>query len=116
MNGAPEARGEADHDDAGIQLSAACAGQVDDVVSRRSGVQVLGRISVYVVPQGASGTGIRDSVGEEGRRGYFEKLRAKNPGRRTGAVDDMVVAGPLVTTDPAPSGVTVRAGGGESRI
>jgi NAD(P)-dependent dehydrogenase (short-subunit alcohol dehydrogenase family) len=57
-------------------------------------------IRVNAISPGVVDTGAWDSMGEEGKRAYFDDLRARNPARRTGTEQDVADA---VLYAPAPS-------------
>lgn len=62
---------------------------------------------------GAIDTGIWDSLGEAGKRAYFESLRTRNPARRIGTVDHVADTVLYAMTNPFLTGVTPRVDGGE---
>ena len=73
----------------------------------------LGPIRVNAISPGVIDTGIWDSLGEEGKRAYFDDLRARNPARRIGTVQDVADAVLYAMTSPFLTGVTLRVDGGE---
>ncbi|SNS25501.1 NAD(P)-dependent dehydrogenase, short-chain alcohol dehydrogenase family [Streptosporangium subroseum] len=73
----------------------------------------LGPIRVNAISPGVIDTGIWDSLGEEGKRAYFDNLRARNPARRIGTVQDIADAVLYAMTSPFLTGVTLRVDGGE---
>ncbi|AWS43901.1 SDR family oxidoreductase [Streptosporangium sp. 'caverna'] len=73
----------------------------------------LGPIRVNAISPGVIDTGIWDSLGEEGKRAYFDDLRARNPARRIGTVQDIADAVLYAMTSPFLTGVTLRVDGGE---
>jgi NAD(P)-dependent dehydrogenase (short-subunit alcohol dehydrogenase family) len=73
----------------------------------------LGPIRVNAISPGVIDTGIWDSLGEEGKRAYFDDLRARNPARRIGTVRDIADAVLYAMTSPFLTGVTLRVDGGE---
>ncbi|MCF3961603.1 SDR family oxidoreductase [Streptomyces fuscigenes] len=70
-------------------------------------------VRVNAISPGVVDTGIWDSLGEDGKRAYFENLRARNPARRIGSVDDIAGAVLFAMTNPFLTGVTLRVDGGE---
>jgi NAD(P)-dependent dehydrogenase (short-subunit alcohol dehydrogenase family) len=73
----------------------------------------LGPIRVNAISPGVIDTGAWDSLGEEGKRAYFDDLRARNPARRIGTVQDVADAVLYAMTSPFLTGVTLRVDGGE---
>jgi NAD(P)-dependent dehydrogenase (short-subunit alcohol dehydrogenase family) len=73
----------------------------------------LGPIRVNAISPGVIDTGIWDSLGEEGKRAYFDDLRARNPARRIGTVQDIADAVLYAMTSPFLTGMTLRVDGGE---
>ncbi|MDP9842803.1 SDR family oxidoreductase [Streptosporangium lutulentum] len=90
---------------------AATNGAVDFLT--RSLALELGPIRVNAISPGVIDTGIWDSFGEEGKRAYFDDLRARNPARRIGTVQDIADAVLFAMTSPFLTGVTLRVDGGE---
>jgi NAD(P)-dependent dehydrogenase (short-subunit alcohol dehydrogenase family) len=90
---------------------AATNGAVDFLT--RSLALEMGPIRVNSISPGVIDTGIWDSLGEEGKSAYFEELRAKNPARRIGTVDDIAAAVLFAMTNASLTGVTLRVDGGE---
>lgn len=70
-------------------------------------------IHAALTEAGVIDTGIWDSLGEEGKRAYFESLRTRNPARRIGTVDDVADTVLYAMTNPFLTGVTPRVDGGE---
>lgn len=71
---------------------------------------------VNAISPGVVDTGIWDSLGAEGKQAYFEDLRARNPARRIGTVDDIASAVLFAMTNTFLTGVTLRVDGGEPLI
>ncbi|MER5647546.1 SDR family oxidoreductase [Streptosporangium sp. NPDC002524] len=90
---------------------AATNGAVDFLT--RSLALELGPIRVNAISPGVVDTGIWDSFGDEGKRAYFDDLRARNPARRIGTVQDIADAVLYAMTSPFLTGVTLRVDGGE---
>jgi NAD(P)-dependent dehydrogenase (short-subunit alcohol dehydrogenase family) len=68
---------------------------------------------INAVSPGVIDTGIWDSLGEDGKRAYFEHFRTHNPARRIGTVDDVAEAVLFAMTNEFLTGTTVRVDGGE---
>jgi NAD(P)-dependent dehydrogenase (short-subunit alcohol dehydrogenase family) len=83
-----------------------------DFLTRSLAVE-LGPIRVNSISPGVIDTGIWDSLGDDGKRRYFEHLEAANPTRRIGTVDDIAHAVLFAMTSRFMTGVTLRVDGGE---
>ena len=83
-----------------------------DFLTRSLAVE-LAPIRVNAVSPGVVDTGAWDSMGEEGKRAYFDDLRARNPARRIGTEQDIADAVVYAMTSPFLTGVTLRVDGGE---
>jgi NAD(P)-dependent dehydrogenase (short-subunit alcohol dehydrogenase family) len=68
---------------------------------------------VNAISPGVVDTGIRDSLGEEGKNEYFEHFRRHSPARRIGTVEDTADTVLFAMTNPFLTGVTLRVDGGE---
>jgi NAD(P)-dependent dehydrogenase (short-subunit alcohol dehydrogenase family) len=90
---------------------AATNGAVDFLT--RSLALEMGPTRVNAISPGVVDTGIWDSLGVDGKRAYFEKLRTANPARRIGTVDDIAAAVLFAMTNPSLTGATLRVDGGE---
>jgi NAD(P)-dependent dehydrogenase (short-subunit alcohol dehydrogenase family) len=86
-------------------------GAVDFLI--RSLALELGPIRVNAISPGVIDTGIWDSLGEEGKRAYFEHLEAANPAHRIGTVEDIANAVLFAMTNTFMTGMTLRIDGGE---
>ena len=64
------------------------------------------------ISPGVVDTGIWDSLGEDGKREYFEHFRTRNPARRIGTVQDIADAVLFAMGNPFLTGVTLRVDGG----
>ncbi|MFI9275741.1 SDR family oxidoreductase [Kitasatospora sp. NPDC052896] len=73
----------------------------------------LAPIRVNAISPGVIDTGAWDSLGEEGKRAYFDHFRTHNPARRIGTSQDIADAVLFVMTNPFLTGVTLRVDGGE---
>lgn len=73
----------------------------------------LAPIRVNAISPGVVDTGIWDSLGEDGKRDYFEHFRTHNPARRIGSPQDIADAVLFAMTNPFLTGVTLRVDGGE---
>ena len=73
----------------------------------------LAPIRVNAISPGVIDTGAWDSLGAEGKRGYFENIAAGNPARRIGTPDDIAGAALFAMTNTVMTGVTLKVDGGE---
>ena len=73
----------------------------------------LAPIRVNAISPGVIDTGAWDSLGAEGKRGYFENIAAGNPARRIGTPDDIAGAALFAMTNTFMTGVTLKVDGGE---
>jgi NAD(P)-dependent dehydrogenase (short-subunit alcohol dehydrogenase family) len=93
-------------------LGVAATNGAADFLARSLALE-MGPVRVNAISPGVIDTGIWDSLGEEGKRRYFEELRAKNPAGRIGTVDDIAEAVLFAMTNLSLTGVTLRVDGGE---
>jgi NAD(P)-dependent dehydrogenase (short-subunit alcohol dehydrogenase family) len=73
----------------------------------------LAPIRVNCVSPGVIDTGAWDSLGDEGKREYFEHISSGNPARRIGTPDDIAGAVLFAMTNTFLTGVTLKVDGGE---
>jgi NAD(P)-dependent dehydrogenase (short-subunit alcohol dehydrogenase family) len=73
----------------------------------------LAPIRVNSVSPGVIDTGAWDSLGDEGKRQYFEHISSRNPARRIGTPDDIADAVLFAMTNTFLTGVTLKVDGGE---
>jgi NAD(P)-dependent dehydrogenase (short-subunit alcohol dehydrogenase family) len=65
------------------------------------------------ITNGVIDTGAWDSMGDEGKRAYFEHVRDGNPVRRIGTTEDVADAVLFAMTNAFLTGVTLKIDGGE---
>jgi NAD(P)-dependent dehydrogenase (short-subunit alcohol dehydrogenase family) len=73
----------------------------------------LAPIRVNTISPGVIDTGAWDSMGEDGKRDYFEHISSGNPARRIGTVEDVSGAVLFAMTNSFMTGVTLKIDGGE---
>jgi NAD(P)-dependent dehydrogenase (short-subunit alcohol dehydrogenase family) len=73
----------------------------------------LGPIRVNSISPGVIDTGAWDSLGDDGKRAYFQHVESTNPARRIGTVDDVAHAVLFAMTNTFVTGMTLRVDGGE---
>jgi NAD(P)-dependent dehydrogenase (short-subunit alcohol dehydrogenase family) len=73
----------------------------------------LAPLRVNTISPGVIDTGAWDSLGQEGKREYFELVSASNPARRIGTSDDVANAVLFAMTNTFLTGVTLKIDGGE---
>ena len=83
-----------------------------DFLTRSLAVE-LAPIRVNTISPGVIDTGAWDSLGEDGKRDYFEHVSATNPTRRIGTPDDVADAVLFAMTNTFLTGVTLKVDGGE---
>lgn len=93
-------------------LGVAITNGAADFLTRSLAIE-LAPIRVNAISPGVIDTGIWDSLGDEGKREYFEHFRTHNPARRIGTVGDIADAVLFAMTNPFLTGVTLRVDGGE---
>jgi NAD(P)-dependent dehydrogenase (short-subunit alcohol dehydrogenase family) len=86
-----------------------------DFLTRSLAVE-LAPIRVNTISPGVIDTGAWDSMGEDGKRAYFEQVSASNPARRIGTPDDVAGAVVFAMTNTFLTGVTLKVDGGEPLI
>jgi NAD(P)-dependent dehydrogenase (short-subunit alcohol dehydrogenase family) len=86
-----------------------------DFLTRSLAVE-LAPIRVNAISPGVIDTGAWDSLGEDGKRGYFAHVSDTNPARRIGTVDDVADAVLFALTNTFLTGVTLKVDGGEPLI
>jgi NAD(P)-dependent dehydrogenase (short-subunit alcohol dehydrogenase family) len=83
-----------------------------DFLTRSLAVE-LAPIRVNTISPGVIDTGACDSLGEEGKRDYFEHIGSSNPARRIGTPEDVADAVLFAMTNTFLTGVTLKIDGGE---
>jgi len=73
----------------------------------------LAPIRVNAISPGVIDTGAWDSLGDDGKREYFEHIAASNPAGRIGTPDDIACAALFAMTNTFMTGVTLKVDGGE---
>jgi NAD(P)-dependent dehydrogenase (short-subunit alcohol dehydrogenase family) len=68
---------------------------------------------VNSISPGVIDTGAWDSLGDEGKRDYFDHVSASNPARRIGTPEDVADAVLFAMTNTFLTGVTLKIDGGE---
>lgn len=76
----------------------------------------LAPIRVNSVSPGVIDTGAWDSLGDDGKRDYFEHIAGGNPVRRIGTPDDIAQAVLFAMTNTFMTGMTLRVDGGEPLV
>ena len=71
---------------------------------------------VNAISPGVIDTGAWDSLGDEGKRDYFQHIAESNPARRIGTPDDIADAVLFAMTNTFLTGVTLKVDGGEPLI
>ena len=83
-----------------------------DFLTRSLAVE-LAPIRVNTISPGVIDTGAWDSLGEDGKRDYFEHISSSNPARRIGTSEDVADAVLFAMTNSFLTGVTLKIDGGE---
>lgn len=83
-----------------------------DFLTRSLAVE-LAPIRVNTISPGVIDTGAWDSLGDEGKRDYFEHIGSRNPSRRIGTPEDVAGAVLFAMTNTFLTGVTLKVDGGE---
>jgi len=83
-----------------------------DFLTRSLAVE-LAPIRVNTISPGVIDTGAWDSLGEDGKRDYFEHVGNSNPTRRIGTPADVAGAALFAMTNTFLTGVTLKIDGGE---
>jgi NAD(P)-dependent dehydrogenase (short-subunit alcohol dehydrogenase family) len=73
----------------------------------------LAPIRVNAISPGVIDTGAWDSLGEDGKRDYFERISSSNPARRIGTTQDIAQAVLFAMANTFLTGMTLRVDGGE---
>ncbi len=76
----------------------------------------LAPIRVNAISPGVIDTGAWDSLGNAGKREYFQHIAAGNPARRIGTPDDIAGAVLFAMTNTFMTGMTLKVDGGESLV
>jgi NAD(P)-dependent dehydrogenase (short-subunit alcohol dehydrogenase family) len=76
----------------------------------------LAPVRVNAMSPGVIDTGAWDSLGDEGKREYFEHIAASNPARRIGTPDDIAGAVLFAMTNTFVTGMTLKVDGGEPLV
>lgn len=74
----------------------------------------LAPIRVNAISPGVIDTGAWDSMGDKGKRDYFEHIGSQNPARRIGTTRDIAEAALFAMTNTFMTGMTLKVDGGES--
>src|ERR1700758_2917768 len=83
-----------------------------DFLTRSLAVE-LAPIRVNTISPGVIDTGAWDSLGEDGKRDYFQRIGNNNPARRIGKPADVADAVLFAMTNTFLTGVTLKVDGGE---
>jgi NAD(P)-dependent dehydrogenase (short-subunit alcohol dehydrogenase family) len=83
-----------------------------DFLTRSLAVE-LAPLRVNSISPGVIDTGAWDSMGDEGKRDYFEHVSTSNPARRIGTPEDVADAVLFAMTNTFLTGVTLKIDGGE---
>ncbi len=83
-----------------------------DFLTRSLAVE-LAPLRVNSISPGVIDTGAWDSLGDEGKRDYFDHVSASNPARRIGTPEDVADAVLFAMTNTFMTGVTLKIDGGE---
>lgn len=83
-----------------------------DFLTRSLAVE-LAPIRVNAISPGVIDTGAWDTMGEEGKRAYFERVGAENPAGRIGSPEDVAEAVLFAMTSTFMTGVMLKIDGGE---
>ena len=83
-----------------------------DFLTRSLAVE-LAPIWVNTISPGVIDTGAWDSLGEDGKRDYFEHISCSNPAWRIGTSEDVANAVLFAMTNSFLTGVTLKIDGGE---
>jgi NAD(P)-dependent dehydrogenase (short-subunit alcohol dehydrogenase family) len=73
----------------------------------------LAPVRVNAISPGVIDTGAWDSLGDDGKRDYFEHIAARNPAGRIGTPDDIASAVLFAMTNTFLTGMTIKVDGGE---
>jgi NAD(P)-dependent dehydrogenase (short-subunit alcohol dehydrogenase family) len=71
---------------------------------------------VNAISPGVIDTGAWDSLGDHGKRDYFEHIADSNPARRIGTPDDIAGAALFAMTNTFMTGMTLKVDGGEPLV
>jgi NAD(P)-dependent dehydrogenase (short-subunit alcohol dehydrogenase family) len=83
-----------------------------DFLTRSLAVE-LATIRVNAISPGVIDTGAWDTMGEDGKRAYFERISAENPAGRIGSPEDVAGAVMFAMTNTFMTGVMLKIDGGE---
>jgi NAD(P)-dependent dehydrogenase (short-subunit alcohol dehydrogenase family) len=83
-----------------------------DFLTRSLAVE-LAPLRVNAISPGVIDTGAWDTMGEDGKRAYFEHISGSNPAGRIGTPDDVADAVLFAMTNSFLTGVTLKVDGGE---
>jgi NAD(P)-dependent dehydrogenase (short-subunit alcohol dehydrogenase family) len=86
-----------------------------DFLTRSLAVE-LAPTRVNTISPGVIDTGAWDSLGEDGKRDYFEHVAVSNPARRIGTPEDVAQAVLFAMTNTFLTGVTLKIDGGEPLV
>jgi NAD(P)-dependent dehydrogenase (short-subunit alcohol dehydrogenase family) len=87
----------------------------DDFLTRWLAVE-LAPTRVNAISPGVIDTGAWDSLGDDGKRDYFEHIADSNPARRIGTPDDIAGAALFAMTNTFMTGMTLKVDGGEPLV
>jgi NAD(P)-dependent dehydrogenase (short-subunit alcohol dehydrogenase family) len=76
----------------------------------------LAPIRVNAISPGVIDTGAWDSLGDEGKRAYFQHIAAGNPAGRIGTAEDVASAALFAMNNTFMTGMTLKVDGGEPLI
>jgi NAD(P)-dependent dehydrogenase (short-subunit alcohol dehydrogenase family) len=83
-----------------------------DFLTRSLAVE-LAPIRVNTISPGVIDTGAWDSLGDEGKRDYFDHVSSSNPAGRIGTPEDIASAVLFAMTNTFLTGMTLKVDGGE---
>jgi NAD(P)-dependent dehydrogenase (short-subunit alcohol dehydrogenase family) len=83
-----------------------------DFLTRSLAVE-LAPIRVNAISPGVIDTGAWDTMGEDGKRAYFERISAENPAGRIGSPEDVAGAVMFAMTNTFMTGLMLKIDGGE---
>jgi NAD(P)-dependent dehydrogenase (short-subunit alcohol dehydrogenase family) len=93
-------------------LGVAITNAAADTLARSLALE-LAPIRVNAISPGVIDTGAWDTLGEQGKAGYFAGIAARNPARRIGTADDIAAAVLFALTNSFLTGQTLHVDGGE---
>jgi NAD(P)-dependent dehydrogenase (short-subunit alcohol dehydrogenase family) len=93
-------------------LAVAITNSAADTLARSLALE-LAPIRVNAISPGVIDTGAWDALGEQGKTAYFADMRARNPARRIGTMDDIANGVLFAMTNSFLTGQTLHIDGGE---